>query len=241
MPCANQQDARELAVRARRRLQRNRIHAGDLDQALLQQVDDFKNSLRQRFRPIRMRLGQPLNPRHKLIHARVVLHRARAQRIHPQIDGVVPRREPREVANDFDLAQLRQQPGRLADARRPAAQQRLPQAHPAAAACRPSCPATTSQTPALRSASGAAEPCPIVLRLICVSVAAIYASTGAAASTFAARSIVVARHHFRRAPQRCVLQLRIPPAQLNAAHNLLVEQSLAPQRRQLPASASTNS
>ena len=48
-----------------------------------------------------------LEPRHGFIHARVVLHRARAQRIHAQIDRVVPRRKPREVADDLDLAQLR--------------------------------------------------------------------------------------------------------------------------------------
>ena len=82
-------------------------------QAALQQVDDFKHALRQRVGPVGMRLGQPLDARDKLVHARVVLHGAGAQRIHAQVDGVVPRGEPREVANDFDLAQLRQQPGVL--------------------------------------------------------------------------------------------------------------------------------
>ena len=37
-----------------------------------------------------------------------------------------------------------------------------------------------------------------------------------------------ARHHLRRAPQSCILHLRIPPAQFHAAYNLLVEQPLAP-------------
>ena len=57
-----------------------------------------------------MRLRNPLQPRHKFVYPRVVLHRAAAQRIHPQIDRVVPRREPREVANDLNLAQLRAAP-----------------------------------------------------------------------------------------------------------------------------------
>ena len=47
VPGADQQDAGELAMRAGRRLQRDRIHAGDVDQAALQQVDDFENALRQ--------------------------------------------------------------------------------------------------------------------------------------------------------------------------------------------------
>ncbi len=135
MPRANQQDSRELAVRARRRLQRDRLHAGDVEQTLLQQIDDFENALRQRLRPVRMRLCQPLDPGHKLIHARVVLHRARAQRIHPQIDRVVPRRESCEVANDLDLAQLRQQPRRLAMRIAQQLRRHQPPAHRAAAAC----------------------------------------------------------------------------------------------------------
>ena len=35
---ANQQDARQLAMRARRRLQRHRVHAGDLGQRLFQRA-----------------------------------------------------------------------------------------------------------------------------------------------------------------------------------------------------------
>ena len=54
-----------------------------------------------------MRLGQPLNPRDRFIDPRVVLHRARPQRIHPQINRIVPRRKPREVPNDLNLTKLR--------------------------------------------------------------------------------------------------------------------------------------
>ena len=159
VPRARQQDAGELAVRAGRRLQRDRVHAGDLEQAALQQIDDFQNALRQRLGPVRMRLGQAFDARHKLIDARVVLHGAGAQRIHAEVDRVVPGGEPREVADDLDLAQLGQQPRRRRDAPRPAARSHRQRAHRAAAACRRACPATTSRTSALRSASGAGELC----------------------------------------------------------------------------------
>src|ERR1035438_6271709 len=51
-----------------------------------------------------MRPRQTLNPRHCLVNARVVLHGARTKRIHAQIDRVVPRRKPREMANHFHFA-----------------------------------------------------------------------------------------------------------------------------------------
>src|SRR5580704_15876113 len=50
-----------------------------------------------------MPVRDSLHARHSFIHARVVLHGARAQRIHAQVDRVIPRREPGEMANDFDL------------------------------------------------------------------------------------------------------------------------------------------
>src|SRR5947209_5803940 len=57
-----------------------------------------------------MPVRDSLHPRYSFIHPRVVLHCARAQRIHPQINRVIPRREPREVADDLDLAHLRHVP-----------------------------------------------------------------------------------------------------------------------------------
>src|SRR6267378_8140038 len=51
-----------------------------------------------------MAIGEAFDARYKLVDARVVFHGARAQRIHSKIDGVIPRREPREVTDDFDLA-----------------------------------------------------------------------------------------------------------------------------------------
>jgi len=50
--------------------------------------------------------GDAVEPGDEFVHARVVLHRAGTQRIHAQVNRVVPRRKAREVANDFDLAHL---------------------------------------------------------------------------------------------------------------------------------------
>ncbi len=105
-----QQNPRKLPMRARRRLQRNRIHARNLNQALTQQLHQPQRALAQTLRLVRMRLRQSLQPRHGLINPRVVLHRARPQRIHPQVNRIIPRRKPRKVPNNLNLTQLRHHP-----------------------------------------------------------------------------------------------------------------------------------
>ena len=101
---ANQQQAGQFALRAGGGLQRGGVHAGDFEQALLQRRQDFQAALREFLRLIGMLGGDAVQPRDEFVHARVVLHGAGAQRIHAQIDGVVPGGEPREVADHFDLA-----------------------------------------------------------------------------------------------------------------------------------------
>ena len=91
-------------MRAGRGLQRDRVHAGDFDQALAQRLDDAQRALRNLLRLVGMSVGQAFEARDHFVHARVVLHGARAQRIHAEIDGVVPGGKPGEVADDFDLA-----------------------------------------------------------------------------------------------------------------------------------------
>src|SRR5258707_51089 len=54
-----------------------------------------------------MPVRKPFDARHKFIDTRVVLHSAGAERIHTQIDGVIPSRKASEMANDFDLADFR--------------------------------------------------------------------------------------------------------------------------------------
>ncbi len=106
---ADQQDAGEFAVRAGGGLQRDGVHAGDFgEHALPAFAMTSQNALRERFGLIRMRPRQAFDARHLLIHARVVLHGAGAERIEAQIDGVVPGGEAREVADDFHFADFRE-------------------------------------------------------------------------------------------------------------------------------------
>ena len=53
-----------------------------------------------------MRVGQAGDAGHGFVHPCVVFHGAGAQRIHSQVDGVVPGGEPGEVADDLKLAHL---------------------------------------------------------------------------------------------------------------------------------------
>ncbi len=88
---ADQQQAGHFAMRSGGGLQRDGIHAGDFQQALFEQPQNLEAALRELLWLIRMLRGNPLEPGNKFVHARVVLHRAGAQRIHPQVNGVVPR------------------------------------------------------------------------------------------------------------------------------------------------------
>ncbi len=104
---ADQQDAGELALRAGGGLQRDGVHAGDLEEALGEVLHDAECTLRECFGLVRVCFGQAFEAGDGLIDAGVVLHGAGAQRVHAEIDGVVPGRKPREVADDLDLGELR--------------------------------------------------------------------------------------------------------------------------------------
>ena len=103
---ADHQNAGEFAVRAGRRLERDRVHARDLGEHLFQRRHHFHDSLGERFGLIGMRPGQAFDARHLLVHARVVFHGAGPERIKAEIDGVVVRGEPREMADGFHFADL---------------------------------------------------------------------------------------------------------------------------------------
>src|SRR5713226_3705578 len=62
--------------------------------------------MRNALRLVRMPVGQAIKPGDYFVHPWVVLHGAGAQRIHTEINGVVPGRKAREVTDDFDLAYL---------------------------------------------------------------------------------------------------------------------------------------
>src|SRR5581483_982019 len=101
---ADEQNAGEFSVSAGGRLQRNGVHSGDFAQALLERLNDAQRTLGNLFRLIGMRVADAFEPRDKLVHTRVVLHRAGAERIHAEIDRIVPRGESGKVADDLDLA-----------------------------------------------------------------------------------------------------------------------------------------
>src|SRR6185503_9558088 len=51
-----------------------------------------------------MKICKSWNPRHTFIEARIVLHRAGAQRVHANVDRVVPGRHANEVTDDINFA-----------------------------------------------------------------------------------------------------------------------------------------
>src|SRR4029077_11080989 len=101
---ADQQQTGELALRAGGGLQSDGVHAGDFEQALLEQAKDFQAALRKLLRLVGMLGGDAVKSRPEFVDPRVVLHGAGAEGIHAEVDRVVPGGEAREVANDFDFA-----------------------------------------------------------------------------------------------------------------------------------------
>ena len=112
------QQRRQLAVRPGGRLQRGRRRARrsprDIPAARTASAACPAASLRligMQVRQARQR-GEPLVP------LRVVLHRARAERIEVRVDRHVPRREIDEMAHEVDLADFRQRRRRRGERRR---------------------------------------------------------------------------------------------------------------------------
>ena len=106
---ADHRDAGEFAVRAGHGRQRHALHAGDFLQHLLQFEHAGEESLARRIRRQRMAVQETRQHRVLVTGLRVVLHRARTQRIEVRVDGEVELRQPGEVAHHFELAHLRQQ------------------------------------------------------------------------------------------------------------------------------------
>src|SRR5579883_100525 len=61
-----------------------------------------------------MNVGKPGQARHRLVEARIVLHRAGAERVNARIDRIVVTREPHEVAHRLGLGKPGQVNGRFA-------------------------------------------------------------------------------------------------------------------------------
>jgi hypothetical protein len=105
---ADEQQAGELAVRAGRRLERHAIHAAHLGQHALQLPHELERSLRIVFRRVGMKTAEPRQTGDVLVDLRIVLHRARPQRIEALVDAEVAVRQPRVVTHDVEFADLRQ-------------------------------------------------------------------------------------------------------------------------------------
>ena len=104
MKGADEKQSRQFSLRTGGGLERNGVHAGDFEKTFFKQAQDFQAALRELLRLIRMFGGDAIEAGDKFVDTRIVFHGAGAKRIHAEIDGVVPSGEPREVADDFDLA-----------------------------------------------------------------------------------------------------------------------------------------
>src|SRR3569832_530955 len=87
---------------------RHRRHAGQGGQPLHQVGDEFEHALHRLLRLERVDVAEARQPRHLLVEARVVLHRAGAERIEPGIDRVVHARQAHIVTDYLRLREARQ-------------------------------------------------------------------------------------------------------------------------------------
>ena len=105
---AHEHQARELALAAGGRLQRDRVEARDLGEDLLQTPLELERPLRALLLLVRVQLREARQPDEPLVDARVVLHRAGAERVEARVDAEVARRQLGEVADELELRHLRQ-------------------------------------------------------------------------------------------------------------------------------------
>src|SRR3984893_5149619 len=104
--CANHHQAGHLTLRAGRRLRSHSGEASYSGKTLLDSKDYLERTLRKMGGGERMKTGEAFDASDLLVDTRVVFHRARAQRIKPVIDAIVPGRKSSEVPNHIDLGKL---------------------------------------------------------------------------------------------------------------------------------------
>ena len=109
---AHQHQAGQLALRAGGRLERARVEPRDLREDLLQPPHQLERALRALLLLVRVQIAEAGQHDDALVDARVVLHRAAAERVEAGVDPEVARRELGEVADDLRLGELGQ-PRRL--------------------------------------------------------------------------------------------------------------------------------
>src|SRR4051794_4177124 len=110
---AHQHQPRQLALRAGGRLERARVQPRDLDQRLLQAPHQLERALAAVLVLVGMEVAKAGEHHEPLVDARVVLHRAGAERVEARVDAEVPGRELGEVPEDLGLCELRQPRRRL--------------------------------------------------------------------------------------------------------------------------------
>ncbi|MBA7690371.1 hypothetical protein ES703_98897 [subsurface metagenome] len=98
----------QLPLGARRRLEGEPTHAGDLYQGLLEPVHQSQGTLAARFQLPGMQSAESGQLRHGVIHLGVVLHGAAAQGIEVLVHVVVPGGQSDEVAHHLRLGDFRQ-------------------------------------------------------------------------------------------------------------------------------------
>jgi hypothetical protein len=106
---ADHQDARELAVRAGGGLQADGVHAGDGGEVVLELGEDREHALRGALVLVRVDVLEALGD--LFVDLRVVLHRARAERVDVAVDRELAVRELRVVPHQVELGDLGE-PGR---------------------------------------------------------------------------------------------------------------------------------
>ena len=88
--------------------QRHGRHVGEREQPVGQFLHQRQRALHGRDRLQRMDVGKARQPRHFLVEARIVLHRAGAERIGPSVDGVIFLRQAHIMAHRLGFGQAGQ-------------------------------------------------------------------------------------------------------------------------------------
>src|SRR5262249_6315371 len=104
---AHEEQAGELALAAGGGLQADRCKAGYLEEDLLEVPLELEGALDGVFAGERVEVAETWEADEPLVDTRVVLHRARAERVETGVDPEVARRELCEVAHDLRLGKLR--------------------------------------------------------------------------------------------------------------------------------------
>ena len=111
---ADHRNAREFTMRTGHRVERHRLHTRDFLEHFLQLEHAGEEALALRIRRERMPREELRQHRVLITGLRVVLHRARTERIEVRIDREVQLREAREVTHGIELTDLRQHRRRAA-------------------------------------------------------------------------------------------------------------------------------